>query len=220
MVKLLPITSESSQKWLKIPEQFSADMADVVFDLGVVTISWFKRLDPAAFDDACTVVNLTKLQGILGHGSDLTHVLAFPGRINGVLKAENSFELIKSSLRLSRTVASIAKILFDHAVIISPKGQFIAGRVKYVTWAFSGAITVGERLYAFYDPSEEEKLNGKGLLMLDLVKSTAFLALGILRLLDKPELRRYVLPLSTILLILASVTFTGKKMIKAQSDNA
>ena len=154
-------------------------------------LAGFKRLDPQSFDTVSTVVNLTKLQEILGHGSDLTHVLAFPGRINSFLKAKNGFELIKAMLNLSRTVASISLVFFNHAVIISPQGKFIAGRVKYITWAFSGAITVGEKLYAFYDPSEEEKLYGKGMLVLDLAKSTAFLGLGVLRLWDKPQLRRF-----------------------------
>lgn len=219
MAELLPIASGNMQKWLEIPKHFSTDMADVVFDSFTVAISWFEKLDPESFSVVSATCDLTKAKEILGHGSNLTHVLAIPGRMLNIFKAEDGLEMTQALLGLIRSTSSIALFLFDSAVIVSPKGGCIAGKIKYTTWSLSGAITVGEKLYALHSPTEEQEKYGKIILTLDHVKSIAFLSLGLLRLFNHPKLKRCILPTSTLLLLLVSVVYLSKKILDVSAVN-
>lgn len=220
MDELLPIASGNMQKWLEIPKHCATDMADVVFDTGIVACSWFEKLDPVRFSIVSATCDLTKAKEILGHGSNLTHVLAIPGRVLNVFKAENGLEMTQALLGFIRSTSSVAAFLCDSAVIVSPKGGCIAGKIKYTTWSLSGAITVGEKLYALYNPTEEQEKYGKIISTLDLVKSIAFLSLGLLRLFNHSKLKRCILPTSTLLLLLVSVVYLSKKILDACDANS
>ena len=183
-----PLVSNTDQKWLDIGIEIF-DEPDLVFDTGVVAISWLHRLAPKL-----RTPGLDKVGMSLNCASDLTHLISLPKKIKKVIVAKSSWSASKELLSLVRSIASLAKFVLDIGAMYSPNGLRIARSIKYGTWLISGIMCLIEAVSAI------QKEGTTTTNMLNITHRLSYLALGALHLLNQPALRPIILPVSTVLL--------------------
>ena len=210
---MLPLVNKNYEGWLTIPKTFANDANDIIFDGGVMAISWLNRLCPEKVIEWENTVNLGVLSTALSHASGWIHLTSIPGRVKNVLLADNTHEMTKACLQLIRSVASIVKFVFDIKVIQHTVGYKVARTIKFGTWFIYGTIIIVEALNEMLD-SGCASMN-----VLNLAKNCLFFSVGTMNLINDPTLNRYILPVGTGLICTASTWIIANEAQKVLEGN-
>lgn len=210
---MLPLVDKKYEGWLTIPQTFASEANDIIFDGGSMAISWLNRLCPEKVIEWENTINLAALSTALGHASGFVHLISVPGRLKNVLLAENSYELSKSLLQLTRSVASVVKFIFDLKVVQNAVGHSIARNIKFGTWVLYGGVIVVEALNEALD-NECTSMS-----VLKLAKNCLFFSVGTMNLINHPTLNRCILPVGTGLICTASTWIIANEAQKVLEGN-